>query len=422
MEETKKINHLSDFDFILKLNLQDENGNAVEVDFPQYDWELTLSTGLACLASRTYKASCINGECVNCYNDNGLLHIICNNHNLNVGQLTIEFKSHIPNDIYPDGIQTVTTDSEADTTIETELQLPIIVVGDGGSPDLTKYLTKDDAEKVYAKKTDIPQIPTNVSAFNNDAGYITQDDIPTVELPNNIATTDMLVNYQPKGDYATTNQLNSKQDKLTSGDGIKIENNVITCTLDTSLYEVVNLLPLVGVANKIYLVESNEQGEQNIYTEYAYINGEWERLGEYRAEINLAPYVLKSELPTKTSQLTNDSNFATTADIPDVETYVLNFNVQDGVNEGSYSKEEYDKLRAAIEAGKLIIIGGTVTRVTADSQAMAADYVVIRYSTPRISTDSKSVTISVYELKFGLLATGDTEYKYASKAIHKTIS
>ena len=41
---------------------------------------------------------------------------------------------------------------------------------------------------------------------------------------------------------------------------------------------------------------------------------------------------------------------------------------------------------------------GAVTRVTADSQAMAADYVVIRYGTPRINEDS--ITWSVYELKF----------------------
>ncbi|MBQ7854683.1 MAG: hypothetical protein IJ352_06660 [Muribaculaceae bacterium] len=110
------------------------------------------------------------------------------------------------------------------------------------------------------------------------------------------------------------------------------------------------------------------------------------------------------------------------ADKNDLETYVLNFNVADGINTGSYSEDDYNALRAAIEAGKLIIVAGSATRVTADSQAMADDYVVIRYSTPRISDDNTSVTLSVYELKFGLLNTGDTEYTYSSKAIHKTIS
>lgn len=120
------------------------------------------------------------------------------------------------------------------------------------------------------------------------------------------------------------------------------------------------------------------------------------------------------DIPTKTSQLVNDSNFATKADIPPVETYVLNFTIQDGINTGAYDATEYAKLRAAIEAGKLIIIGGTVTRVTADSQAMAVDYVVIRYGTPRIGDDNNTVTWSVYELKFSATT-------YESKAIHKVI-
>lgn len=441
----KRINYKSDFDFIAKLTAKNANGESVEVGYPDYDFELIITSGATAIPLRSFVASVIGGVVKNCYNDNGLLHVVCNNHNLNVGQLAIEFKSYIPNRIYPDGIQTivttqamdielVSTDSNTDT-VETELQLPIHVMGEGGSPDLSKYLTKTYAEEVYAKTEDIPE---KVSELKNDAGYITKDDIPSVELPDNLVTMDELTKYQPKGDYATTDQLNGKQDALTAGDGISIANNVISCTLDTSLYVVVSELPSVGVANKIYLIESNESGEQNIYTEYAYINDEWEKLGQYRAEINLSPYLtkedaestyqpkgdyaLKTDVPTKTSELTNDSDFATLTDIPDTETYVLNFTIQDGVNTGAYSKDEYDKLRAAIVAGKLIIIGGTVTRVTADSQAMAADYVVIRYSTPRISDDSKSVTISVYELKFGLLNSGDTDYTYASKAIHRTIS
>lgn len=110
------------------------------------------------------------------------------------------------------------------------------------------------------------------------------------------------------------------------------------------------------------------------------------------------------------------SNGATVEDTINniVETYVLNFTIQDGINTGAYDATEYAKLRAAIEAGKLIIIGGAVTRVTADSQAMAADYVVIRYGTPRIGDDNNTVTWSVYELKFSATT-------YESKAIHKVI-
>lgn len=344
-----------------------------------------------------------------------------------------------------------------------------------------KHYLAYTAEEIDRRLGKVDDIPTKTSQLENDSKFITADDLPSVELPENIATLDDVAKkqdklisgeniktingqsvlgkgniiieggngnvdlsgyvtkldadkaYQPKGDYAlNTNiptkvsqltndsefvnkeELATKQDTLTPGQGISIDNNVVSCTLDTKLYKIVTELPAVGEEHKIYLIESSVQGEQNIYTEYGYINGAWEELGQYRAKIDLEPYALKTEIPTKTSELVNDSNFATKADIPPVETYVLNFTIQDGIDTGAYDATEYAKLRAAIEAGKLIIIGGAVTRVTADSQAMAADYVVIRYGTPRIGDDNNTVTWSVYELKFSATT-------YESKAIHKVI-
>ena len=109
-------------------------------------------------------------------------------------------------------------------------------------------------------------------------------------------------------------------------------------------------------------------------------------------------------------------------DLPAPETYILNFTIADGVNTGSYDTTEYANLLAAIKEGKLVIVKGGATRVTADSQAVADKdaYVVIRYSTPRISDDNKSITISFYELKFGDIDSSG-QCKYQSKAIHKTI-
>ena len=96
------------------------------------------------------------------------------------------------------------------------------------------------------------------------------------------------------------------------------------------------------------------------------------------------------------------------------ETYVLNFTIKDGTNTGAFSEEEYTALRKAIEDGKLIVISGAATRNTADSQAMAADYVVIRYATPRIN-DNNSITVSYYELIFSAT-------EYTTKAIHKSLT
>ena len=262
-----------------------------------------------------------------------------------------------------------------------------------------KYTLSYKAEEIDRRLGEVDKIPTKVSQLENDEGYITAEDIPLVELPDNIATLE---------DVA------KKQDKLIAGEGITIEGNTISCMHDKTLYKVVTELPEVGDEHKIYLIVSTEQEENNIYNEWAYIDGTWEMLGTYKATIDLTPYAKKSDIPTKVSELINDSNFATKSDIPATETYVLNFTIKDGINTGAYDATEYANLRAAIEAGKLIIIGGAVTRVTADSQAMAADYVVIRYSTPRISDDNSYVTFSVYELKFSAT-------EYTSKAIHKVL-
>ena len=99
-------------------------------------------------------------------------------------------------------------------------------------------------------------------------------------------------------DTAIKNQIAEKQDKLIEGDGIRIEGNTISCIHDKTLYKVVSELPEVGEEHKIYLVVSTEQEEQNLYNEYAYVNGAWEMLGTYKATIDLEPYVKKEELAT----------------------------------------------------------------------------------------------------------------------------
>ena len=78
-------------------------------------------------------------------------------------------------------------------------------------------------------------------------------------------------------------------------------------TLDLSLYKVVESLPTEGIdANKIYLVAGTSTGTQNIYKEYiytgdtgsAYDAGKWEELGEYKAAVDLTPYIKFTDLAT----------------------------------------------------------------------------------------------------------------------------
>lgn len=100
--------------------------------------------------------------------------------------------------------------------------------------------------------------------------------------------------------YATENWVNqllqNKQDKLTAGDGIQIVGNVISSTLDVTLYEVVTQLPSSSInPNKIYLLADNQSGPQNKFKEYIWVNNNWELLGEYKAVVDLTPYLTKTE-------------------------------------------------------------------------------------------------------------------------------
>ena len=115
---------------------------------------------------------------------------------------------------------------------------------------------------------------------------------------------------------STINQ--TKQDKLTAGSGIKIENNTISSTLDVQLYKIVDSLPAQDVEpGKIYLVLSETTTESNKYTEYIYVNGEWEIMGSYTANVDLSSYLTKTDAA---STYQPKGNYALKTEIPDVST------------------------------------------------------------------------------------------------------
>lgn len=63
------------------------------------------------------------------------------------------------------------------------------------------------------------------------------------------------------------------------------------------LYSIVASLPTSNIdKNKMYIVASEEGVENNIYTEYIYTeNNTWEKLGEFKSDIDLTPYVKKTD-------------------------------------------------------------------------------------------------------------------------------
>ena len=89
--------------------------------------------------------------------------------------------------------------------------------------------------------------------------------------------------------------------------------------LDTTVAEVVTALPTTNIKKHIYLIRDTSGVTQNQYEEYIYTGdtsatydaSKWEKLGDFRATVDLADYAKKSEIPTKVSQLSNDKGYLT---------------------------------------------------------------------------------------------------------------
>ena len=149
-----------------------------------------------------------------------------------------------------------------------------------------------------------------------DAKFATKEEIPDVS--NFITNTvDNLVNYYLKSDTYS-----------------KTEVDGLLSQIQGSRFEVVAELPQTGEANVIYLLSSSSPSSQDIYDEYIYVNGTWEKIGNTAVDLSnyvttetfnstIANYALKTELPTALSQLTNDEGFVTIQEVQsELENYV----------------------------------------------------------------------------------------------------
>ena len=176
--------------------------------------------------------------------------------------------------------------------------------GGGGAVDSvngqtgTVVLTAGDVNAYAKNEVDgLLSAKVGVDVYNRD--------IPTLATKEELALKadksslgDYLLKTEAQSTYETISGAQSKyQAKLTAGTGIEITGeNVINVTLDTNIYQVVESLPESEInPNKIYLVLSAESGETNLYTEYLYVNSKWEKIGEYKADVDLTPYLKSSE-------------------------------------------------------------------------------------------------------------------------------
>lgn len=187
----------------------------------------------------------------------------------------------------------------------------------------------------------------------------------------------------------TINQ--TKQDKLTAGSGIKIENNTISSTLDVQLYKIVESLPSQDIEpSKIYLVLSEISTESNKYTEYVYVNGEWEIMGSYTANADLSGYLTKTDAA---STYQPKGNYALKTDIPDVsdkaDTSYVNSQIQTVNTEMNKKANKADL--------SLVATSGSYNDLTNKLKA-GSGVTITEDNTINTSVDLSGVTNSISEL------------------------
>lgn len=99
--------------------------------------------------------------------------------------------------------------------------------------------------------------------------------------------------------------------KTVNGQSIlKVNGGASDITIDLSLYIIPanNTLPTTGIdTKKIYLIRNTTPSGTNLYTEYMYVNGAWEELGKYRAEIPIQDYLKKIDAQKLYVQRSDDS-------------------------------------------------------------------------------------------------------------------
>lgn len=155
-----KKNYKSDFDAIL--HLKSCVGDVCkEVGWPDYDWVARFYTTSH---DNVYIASNIGGVLTNCFNDNGNIHVVFNNHGFPSGTLRVEFSAEIPNEIYPDGsqlevspqalnIELVRGVGDCGTIADVEVMLSFIK-GDKGEPLTYDDLTEEQKAELQRPATE----------------------------------------------------------------------------------------------------------------------------------------------------------------------------------------------------------------------------------------------------------------------------
>lgn len=155
------------------------------------------------------------------------------------------------------------------------------------NPDLSNYVTKIDGKGL------------STNDFTKDAKRKVDS------IPDNAKFTDTTYDLTP---YAKKTEVPTKVSALTNDSGFKTESEILALIQSSSKLkkEIVTALPSTGKEDVIYLIKDKDGQTGNVYTEYLWIGGAFEVIGS--TKMDLSGYAKKTDIKTKLSDMTADSN------------------------------------------------------------------------------------------------------------------
>ena len=166
---------------------------------------------------------------------------------------------------------------------------------------------------------------------------------------------------QSDGDkLARVKELPTKTSQLTNDNNFATQEFVEQEIANFDFVKIVTELPETGLINRTYLVAKSESGDTDLYDEYLWVNDDWEFVGTKTIEVDLTDYAKVSDVPTKTSELTNDSSFVTSTDLDEAISEVETIKGEDGIGITKSEIDEDGNLVITYSNGTIIIVGKVV--------------------------------------------------------------
>lgn len=237
-------------------------------------------------------------------------------------------------------------------------------------------------------------VPTKTSELINDSGFITLELDPTVPtFVKNITQAD-IVNWNSKqpllvsGSNIKTINSNSllgsgniqiEGNTYTAGDGISIENNVITNEITS--YDDLTDLPTIPTKTSD-LINDNDFVSENELSDVAFS-------GSY-VDLSNTP-----DIPTDVSELDNDVGYIT-KDVNDLTNYTLSSNLSTVATTGDYDDLTNKPTIPTVNNGALTIQinGSTVNTFTANSSVDVTTNITVPTKMSDLTNDTGFVTNS----------------------------